>query len=347
MEEVFSNQPDRQSNENRNLPRIGITIGDPAGIGSEIVLKSLAENEVGNFCLPIVIADANYLLQAAQQLNLPCEFKIVENASEIQTDEKQPVILHLNNIKQKINFGEETALGGRASAQYIETAVKLWQEGLIDAIATAPISKKAIREGGYDYPGHTEFLAYLTGTKDFAMSFIAGKLCVVLLSTHVSLKDAFQFVKRERYVGLIRLINRQLKIWGIANPRLAIAGVNPHAGESGLFGDEEIKEINPAIADCRAEGIDVRGAFSADTVFLRNVKGEFDAVIANYHDQATIAVKCLSFGEGVNVTMGLPLIRTSVDHGTAFDIAGQNIAQHSSMKAAILLAADLYQRKLK
>ena len=326
-------------------PRIGITIGDPAGIGSEVVLKSLNEQEIIEKCVPVIIADAGYLAEAARRLGLPGDFKIVQNDFEISSNETQPVILNLANIREKINFGEETATSGRAAAQYIETAVKLCQENFIEAIATAPISKKALQMGGYDYPGHTEFLAYLTDTKEFAMSFMGGGLCVILLSTHVSLRDALELVKRERIVKLVRLVNWQLKRWGIENPRIAIAGVNPHAGESGLFGNEEIQEVNPAISECRAEGIDVRGAFSADTIFLRNAAGEFDAVIANYHDQATIPVKSLSFGAAVNVTMGLPFVRTSVDHGTAFDIAGKNIAQHSSMKAAILLAASLHQKK--
>ena len=328
-------------------PRIGITVGDPAGIGTEVILKSLADRSLAEKCVPVIITDAAFLRDAARRLNLSADFKVVSKGTEISDRETAPIIFDIPNITEKIAFGEEMATGGKASAQYIETAVKLIQTGFLDAIATAPISKKAIRLGGYDFPGHTEFLAYLTDTKEFAMSFIGGKLCVVLLSTHVSLKQAIEAVKKERIVKLVHLVDRQLKIWGLAQPKIAIAGLNPHAGESGLFGDEEIREINPAIAECRSAGIDVSGAYSADTVFLRNKAGEFDAVIANYHDQATIPVKSLSFGEAVNVTMGLPFVRTSVDHGTAFDIAGKNSAQFSSMKAAILLAATLHQNRLK
>lgn len=328
-------------------PRVGITIGDPAGIGTEVVLKSLADKSLNEKCVPVIIADDVFLREAAKRQNLACDFKVVETGAEISRQETAPLIFRLPNITEKIEFGKETAIGGRASAEYIETCVKLIQTGFLDAIATAPISKKAIQLGGYDFPGHTEFLAHLTATKEFAMSFMAENLCVVLLSTHVSLKQSIELVKRERIVKLVRLVNRQLQNWGFPKPKIAIAGLNPHAGESGLFGDEEIREINPAIAECRAEGIEVSGAYSADTIFLRNKQGEFDAVIANYHDQATIPVKSLSFGDAVNVTMGLPFVRTSVDHGTAFDIAGKNLAQYSSMKAAILLAANLHQNRLK
>ncbi|MDQ3087941.1 MAG: 4-hydroxythreonine-4-phosphate dehydrogenase PdxA, partial [Acidobacteriota bacterium] len=227
-------------------------------------------------------------------------------------------------------------------AEYIETAVRLWREKKIDAIATAPISKKSINLGGYDFPGHTEFLAFLTDTPEFAMSFFAENLRVVLLSTHVSLRDAISLVKKEKLVELIKFSHREISKLIKKDARLAVAGLNPHASEGGMFGMEEQDEIIPAIAECRETfGIDVSGAFSSDTIFLRGWRGEFDGVISCYHDQATIAVKCLSFGAAVNVTLGLPLVRTSVDHGTAFDIAGKNLADASSMKAAIALAAKL------
>ena len=209
-------------------------------------------------------------------------------------------------------------------------------------MATAPISKKAISLGGYDFPGHTEFLAELTGTKDFAMSFFAEKLRVVLLSTHISLTEAIELVKTENLVRLIKFSAAELGRLLKKDVKIAVAGLNPHASESGMFGDEEEKEILPAIEICRQDfGIDVSGAYSPDTIFLRAFRGDFDGVIACYHDQATIAVKCLSFGASVNVTLGLPLIRTSVDHGTAFDIAGKGIADASSMKSAVNLAAKL------
>ena len=224
--------------------------------------------------------------------------------------------------------------------------MRLWKDGKIDAVATAPISKMAISLGGYNYPGHTEFLAHLTDTKDFAMSFFADKLRVVLLSTHISLKDAIDLVKKDKLVELIKFSHREISRLLSKDAKIAVAGLNPHASEGGMFGSEEKDEITPAINICRDEfGIDVSGAFSPDTVFLRAFRGEFDGVISCYHDQATIAVKCLSFGASVNVTLGLPLVRTSVDHGTAYDIAGKNMADASSMKAAIRLAADLVSGK--
>src|SRR5206468_12162901 len=225
---------------------------------------------------------------------------------------------------------------------YIEAAVELCAAGSIDAIATAPINKRALFLGGYSFPGHTEFLAYLTGTEDYAMGFVAANLRVVLLSTHVPLSEAIRLVRRERIEDTIRLTDREVRRWGIERPRIAVAALNPHGAEGGLFGIEEVSEMVPAIDACHTrDGIDVRGPFSVDTVFLRASRGEFDAVVACYHDQAMIPVKCLSFGEAVNVTLGLPFIRTSVDHGTAFDIAGKGIAEHSSMVTAIKLAAEL------
>ena len=220
--------------------------------------------------------------------------------------------------------------------------MELCAAGSIDAIATAPINKRALFLGGYSFPGHTEFLAHLTRSEEYAMAFVAANLRIVLLSTHVPLSEAIRMVERDRLVKVINLTHRELERWGIERPRLAVAALNPHGAEGGLFGVEEASEIMPAIEACRQmDDINVHGPYSADTVSLRASRGEFDAVIACYHDQAMIPVKCLSFGEAVNVTLGLPFIRTSVDHGTAFDIAGKGVAEHSSMVAAIKLAADL------
>jgi 4-phospho-D-threonate 3-dehydrogenase / 4-phospho-D-erythronate 3-dehydrogenase len=323
------------------LPRVGITVGDPAGIGAEVVLKAIAEPEVRAVCLPIVFGDAEFLRQTAQHLGLPCDYKVLKRGDDSFENLNEPVIYDLVNIKEEIVFGTESATTGRAAADAIERAVKLCLAGKINAVSTAPISKRALALAGVNFPGHTEFLAHLSQTEEFAMSFFAGNLRVVLLSTHVSLRRAIEMVKKEAVRDLILLTNREMKRLGIEKPRLAVAGVNPHAGEDRMFGSEEAEEINPAIEECRAMGVNVGGAFAADTVFWRAGRGEFDAVIACYHDQATIAVKSASFGESVNVTLGLPFVRTSVDHGTAFDIAGQNLAEHSSMIAAIKLAAHL------
>jgi 4-hydroxythreonine-4-phosphate dehydrogenase len=232
------------------------------------------------------------------------------------------------------------------AAKAIEAAARLALVGSADGIVTAPISKTALQAAGYPFPGHTEFLAQLTRTDEFAMAFITPMLRVALLTTHMPLADVPGHVKRFRLESLIRLVYRELKAYEVDRPRIAVAALNPHGGEGTLFGFEEASEMIPAIESCRErDGIDVSGPYSGDTIFLRAARGEFDIVISCYHDQGLIPVKCLSFGEAVNVTLGLPFIRTSVDHGTAFDIAGQGRADHSSMVAAIKLAAELFNRK--
>lgn len=317
-------------------------MGDAAGIGPEITLKAIADENIRKVCLPVIIGDASVLQRTASELGLPPDFLIIKKGEEIPPASSRTIIYDLANLEGEVVLGKDAALTGKASAENIETAVELWRGRKIEAIATAPISKKAIQMGGYNYPGHTEFLAALTGTKNFAMSFFAEKLRVVLLSTHVSLLDAIGLVKKEKLVELILFTNQALSKLLKKKVKIAVAGLNPHASEGGMFGAEEAGEIIPAIETAREKfDIDVSGAFSPDTIFLRGFRGEFDVVISCYHDQATIAVKCLSFGASVNVTLGLPLVRTSVDHGTAFDIAGKNLAEASSMQAAIKLAAKL------
>jgi 4-hydroxythreonine-4-phosphate dehydrogenase len=317
-------------------------MGDPAGIGPEVVLKAVAEEEIKRICVPVIIGDAQLLAHTARTLDLQCGYDIVRKEESFPEHISEPVIFHLDNIGGFIEPGIESGAAGKAAAGYIEAAVELCAAGSIDAIATAPINKRALFLGGYSFPGHTEFLAHLTGAEEYAMAFVAANLRIVLLSTHVPLSEAIRMVERDRIIKVINLTHRELQRWGIERPRLAVAALNPHGAEGGLFGVEEASEIVPAIEASRGfDEINVRGPFSADTVFLRASRGEFDAVIACYHDQAMIPVKCLSFGEAVNVTLGLPFIRTSVDHGTAFDIAGKGLAEHSSMVAAIKLAADL------
>ena len=325
------------------MPRIGITMGDPAGIGPEVVLKAVAEEEVRRACIPVIIGDAQLLAHTARTLDLQSGYDIVR-ADEDFPEHAEPVIYHLDNISGLIEPGIESGTAGKAAGGYIEAAVELCAAGNIDAVATAPINKRALFLAGYSFPGHTEFFAHLTGAEEYAMAFVAGNLRIVLLSTHVPLAEAIRLVERDRIVKRINLTNRELQRWGIERPRIAVAALNPHGAEGGLFGVEEASEILPAIDACRRDDINVQGPFSADTVFLRASRGEFDGVIACYHDQAMIPVKCLSFGEAVNVTLGLPFIRTSVDHGTAFDIAGKGLAEHSSMVAAIKLAAELSTR---
>jgi 4-hydroxythreonine-4-phosphate dehydrogenase len=323
------------------VPRIGVTMGDPAGIGPEVVLKAVAEPEVLAACAPVIVGDAQHLAHTARTLDLQCGYEIVRRGEPFPEDARGPVIYHLDNITGTVAPGVESGAAGRAAAEYIEAAVDLCGLGEVEAIATAPINKRALFLGGYSFPGHTEFLAHLTASPECAMAFVASNLRIVLISTHVPLSEAIRLVEKERISRVTRLADRELRRWGIQRPRLAVAALNPHGAEGGLFGVEEAAEIMPAVEACRTEGLDVSGPHSADTVFLRAARGEFDAVISCYHDQAMIPVKCLSFGEAVNVTMGLPFIRTSVDHGTAFDIAGRGVAEHSSMVAAITLAARL------
>jgi len=329
-------------NGGRPLPRIGVTMGDPAGIGPEVVLKAVAEPEVQHICAPVIIGDAQLLAHTARTLDLQSGYDIIRHDEALPENLTEPVIFHLDNVGGFIEPGVESGAAGKAAGAYIEAAVQLCAAGSIDAIATAPINKRALFLGGYSFPGHTEFLAHLTRTEEYAMAFVAGNLRIVLLSTHVPLSQAIRLVERDRLVRTINLAHRELQRWGIERPRLALAALNPHGAEGGLFGVEEASEMIPAIESCRTmDSLNVQGPISADTVFLRASRGEFDGVIACYHDQAMIPIKCLSFGEAVNVTLGLPFIRTSVDHGTAFDIAGKGRAEHSSMVAAIKLAAEL------
>lgn len=319
-------------------PVIGITMGDAAGIGPEIVLKALLDEQLRAEFRCVIIGDAAFLRGSANKLGIGIGLAVFDSPDAAAGLE----VFDLKNLPPKFEIGVDAAITGKASAEYIEAAVSLWDQKKIDAICTAPISKKAIGMGGCDHPGHTEFLAALTGTSEFAMSFFADKLRVVLLSTHLPLSDAIRLTKKDGLIKLIKFADAELgKMLG-RKISIAVAGLNPHASEGGMFGSEERDEIIPAIEYCRSElGIEVSGPYSPDTLFLRGFQGEFDACIALYHDQATIAVKSLSFGSAVNVTLGLPLIRTSVDHGTAFDIAGMGIADASSMISAIRLAGEL------
>jgi 4-phospho-D-threonate 3-dehydrogenase / 4-phospho-D-erythronate 3-dehydrogenase len=327
--------------DTRNKPRVGITVGDPAGIGPEIVLKSAADASLRSVCQQVIIADAIELRRQAQILCLPCDYPVV-NENAIGAVENDIVICDVGEVSNGLEFGKLSATAGSAAIACIETAVRLCLNHRIDAMATAPINKEALKLAGSPFPGHTEMLTSLCAAERSLMCFFAGNLRVVLLTIHMSLRDAIKAITAERVIQAIELTNREMQRFGISQPRIAVAGLNPHAGEHGLFGLEELEEIEPAIAYCRTQHqIEVSGPFPSDTLFVRAARGEFDTVIACYHDQGLIAVKCLAFGEAVNVTLGLPIIRTSVDHGTAFDKAGQGLAEHQSMMEAIKLAAIL------
>ncbi|QQS33389.1 MAG: 4-hydroxythreonine-4-phosphate dehydrogenase PdxA [Acidobacteriota bacterium] len=315
---------------------IAITMGDAAGIGPEVVLKALAA-EPALAEVAVVVGDIEHLRSLGAKLGVEAE---VADISERRSDACIRV-LDLKNLGEPFSHGADSAVTGRAASEYIVRSVSGCLSGEFAAVATAPISKRSLALAGVDFPGHTEFIAHLTNTPRVAMSFFAGKLRVVLLSTHLPLTRAIQQVTKDNLIDLITFSAVQLEAMLGRRIKLAVAGLNPHASENGMFGSEEADEIIPAVDHCRGESIEVTGPYSPDTIFLRCFRGEFDAVIALYHDQATIPVKSIGFGEGVNVTLGLPIIRTSVDHGTAYDIAGKGVADPSSMRSAIRLALEL------
>jgi 4-hydroxythreonine-4-phosphate dehydrogenase len=289
-------------------PRIGITVGDPAGIGPEIARKAAAHAEVVAVCEPVLYGPGS--------------------EEELRAFDR----------------GRVSAAAGRAAYDAIVRAVEDARAGRIAAIATAPINKEAFSAAGLRWPGHTELLAHLTGASRVAMMFHADVLRVILATVHIPLVRVPAALTRDVLEATIDLAHGELPRFGFPSPRLALAGLNPHAGEHGVIGDEEDRVLRPAIAACRFRGVRVEGPFPADTLFLRAMRGEFDAVVACYHDQGLIPVKMAAFGRAVNVTLGLPIIRTSVDHGTAFDIAGQGIADPSSLIEAVRLAARLAER---
>ena len=283
-------------------PRVAITLGDPSGIGPEIARRAAADSRVVDACEPVLYAPPPHLTFA-------------------------PGVL--------------SAEAGRSAYDTIVRAVEDAQRGVVDAIATAPINKEAFQCAGFPWRGHTDLLAHLTGAPHVAMMFYSDALRVVLATVHVALADVPRALTRASLEATITLTASELPRFGVAAPRIAVAGLNPHAGEHGLFGREEETVIAPAVRLCRDGGVDVSGPYPGDTVFVRACRGEFDVVVACYHDQGLIPVKLMAFGQAVNVTLGLPIVRTSVDHGTAFDIAGKGVANPESMIAAVLLAAKL------
>ena len=291
-------------------PRVAVTVGDPAGIGPEISLKAASHPDVRAVCEPVLYGPTS--------------------GSELE----------------RFDAGRVSAEAGQCAYDAIIRAVADAQAGRVDAIATAPINKEAFAAAGIPWRGHTELLAHLTGTSRFAMMFYAEELRVILATVHIPLAEVPRTLTRDRLESIVMLAAGELPQFGLPRARLAVAGLNPHAGEHGVIGTEDDEVIRPAIEACRAGGVDVHGPFPADTIFLRAMKQEFDAVVACYHDQGLIPVKMAAFGRAVNVTLGLPIVRTSVDHGTAFDIARRGIADPSSLIEAIRLAARLVAFRL-
>lgn len=321
-------------------PPLGITMGCPVGIGPEIILKFLAQAGAQLAKWPVVIGDAGVLRRCAEALGF--KIPVVEWLPGSPCQPQALNVFSLSDLGDGLTWGIPNAETGRAMGRYIEAAVRLVQGNQLAGMVTCPISKAALKAGGYRFPGHTEMLAELCRARDFAMMMAGARLKITLVSIHQALKDVPAFITREAVLRMIAITGRALRDdFGVPRPRLAVAGLNPHAGEGGMFGDEEQRLIIPAVADGRRAGWLVEGPFPPDTVFHKAAAGQFDAVVCMYHDQGLIPFKLLHFSDGVNVTLGLPMVRTSVDHGTAYDIAGKGTADPSSLAAAVSLAGAI------
>ena len=327
-----------------NRPLIAITMGDPSGIGPEIIVKGSISPP--DFCRTLVIGDAAWLQQHASLWAPQLSIHPIKDPSEARHEPGVLEILDLCNVPENLKMGRATPEGGKAAVEYIRKAVDLATAHKVHAITTAPINKEAMHLAGFKYPGHTEMLADFTHTPEVALMLAGGTLRVVLTTTHVPLSEVRNLLTRERILKTIRLTHQWLTQVGIEHPHLAVTGLNPHSGDGGIFGDEETKTITPAIEAARKENIEVSGPFSADALFGRVHEASYDAVITMYHDQGMIPIKMASMDRAVNITLGLPIIRTSVDHGTAFDIAGQGIAKPDSLLEALKVAATLAQTSL-
>jgi len=323
-------------------PILGITMGDAAGVGPEIIVKALADQGIYDMCRPVVIGDKKILERAVAATGVAVRCRAIDKAAEGGQEFGVIDVIDLDNLPADLPFGKLDKAAGKAAYEYIETAAKLALNQEIHAIVTAPINKEAVNQAGYHFPGHTEMLAEFAGEENYAMFLYSEPLKVIHVSTHVALRDACDNLTAERVRQTIELADDTMKLLGVSEPRVAVAGLNPHCGESGMFGTEDDQQILPAVQAAKAEGINVQGPIAPDTVFYRSaVKKEFDVVVVMYHDQGHIPLKLLDFHNGVNVTVGLPFIRTSVDHGTAFDIAGKGIADSGSMKAALTVGARM------
>lgn len=337
--------------------RVAITMGDPAGVGAEIVVKALSCVDVYRKCIPIVIGDKCALEDALRFCNLPIRLREIRNASEAEGLFGQIEYINLNLLSEgQWEYKKNSALCGRASFEYVKAAINMAMGKAVDAIVTAPINKKSLRMAGLEYDGHTEILAEFTHTKNFAMLLASKHMHVIHVSTHCSLSEACRRVKKDRVYEVIKLADRGMRELGYSNPRIVVAGLNPHASEDGLFGQEEEMEIIPAIMQAKSEGYNVEGPLPPDTVFVKCQSGQYDIVVAMYHDQGHIPLKLSGFEydwvqnkynavSGINCTIGLPIIRTSVDHGTAFGKAGEGRANEESMLDAIDAAVVMKQNR--
>lgn len=323
---------------------LAITMGDPAGIGPEIAIKALTGNEIPSRCRIFIIGDLTVMEQAKRFAGSSVNMHPMDSIEGME--EGCINILDMQLVKpDDFTLGTENAQCGKASYEYVLKGIALAKEGLINGVVTNPINKAALKKAGIDFPGHTEIFAHETGTKKFSMVFMLDNVYVIYVTTHCSLREAIERITRERVYNKTLLLNSALQSAGLERPRIAVAGLNPHAGEGGIFGNEELLHITPAIEQAQKEGLNVTGPLPPDTVFMRAFKGEFDGIVTMLHDHGFVALKSKDFEHGVNITVGLPIIRTSVGHGTAFDIAGTGKASEKSLLAAIDVAYRMSERK--
>ena len=327
-------------------PIVAITMGDASGVGPEVIMKALARPEVWDICRPLVIGDAGRLREADAIVKTGMTVQARATPGNACYAPGTVDCIDLGLIPPGHPFGKLSALSGEGAFRYIERATRLVEAGEADAICTAPLSKEALHAAGHKYPGHTELLAALTGTPEVSMMLLSPKLRVIHVTTHIGLMDAIRMIEPGLVERTIARGHETMVKAGISNPRIGVCGINPHAGENGLFGQgEEAEKIIPAVQACQAKGWAVAGPLPADTLFYLAARGDYDLVVAMYHDQGHGPIKVLGLESGVNVTIGLPVVRTSVDHGTAFDIAGKGIADEGSMIEALRQAVDLAPRR--
>lgn len=327
-------------------PILAVTLGDASGTGPELITKAFVAPAVREVCRPVVVGDAGVMRAALAITKVAADVRPIAQASDAADDAATIDVVDLAHLDAaRLERGKVSAITGRAAYESIKRAVELTQAGETHAVVTSAINKAALHAAGYHYDGHTELLAELCGKPKVTMMLVAGKLRVCHVSTHVSLAQAIGRVKPERIREVVKLAHEGVQRLGIAQPHIAVAGLNPHAGEGGIFGDEEIKFIAPAVAEANQRGFRVSGPYAGDTVFFRTLQGEFDAAIAMYHDQGHVAAKMLGIWQGVNVTLGLPIIRTSVEHGTDFANAGKGTGDPRSLIEALKLAATMAVRR--
>jgi len=327
-------------------PLIGITMGDPSGIGPEIINKLFLDNNLLSICNPLVIGDMEVLSEYADD---SLSINEIASLNEAKFTSGTMDVFKLSSLEKKDFLpGNPTPAGGAAMVKYILAAVDMCVKGEIAAMVTCPLNKALMNSAGYNYQGHTQLIADLTDTEDYVMMLAGAKLRVTLVTIHCALRDVPKNLNSKNILKTISITASALKKdFGIKEPKIAVAALNPHAGEGGLFGKEDEHIIRPAVDAAIAQGHDVSGPHPADTLYPRAVSGRFDAVVNMYHDQGLIPLKLLHFSDGVNITLGLPIIRTSVDHGTAYDIAGKGIADHQSLRAAVMMAAEMAETRLK